>query len=177
MTHPADDVRTEIRRLAELDERELDRIRGLLRAVWPHVDVADFEHRHPDMLAAAWDGDELVSFLAIVERIVSVGGRLVPVGGIGGVVTLPEQQGKGLATLVTERAREHLESATDVRFGFLRCQDELLPFYARLGWQRIEASVTYLTTPSTPPADNAMVQPLRGECWPAGDVDLRGTAW
>lgn len=177
MTLPPDGVRMEVRILAKLDVTERGQVRALLQTVWPNVDLPDFERRHPDRLIAAWEGDALVGFLAIVERTLAVGPELVPVGGIGGVVTLPDRQGRGLGTRIMERAREHLERAGEVRFGFLRCQDELLPFYTRLGWHRIDAAVTYEMTPSTPPATNAMVLALRGEQWPPGDVDLRGTAW
>ena len=43
------------------------------------------------------NGEELVSHVGVLKHTISVGGNPVTVGGVGGVVTVAEAQGKGYA--------------------------------------------------------------------------------
>lgn len=161
----------------ELTPEQRSSIRHSLRCAWPGMDIADFERRHDGYYVVASVGARVSSFLAMVERTVDVGGSPVEVCGIGGVVTVPDARGRGYGTIVLERAREHMESASSADFGLLRCGEGVAHFYARLGWQRVRAKVRYEESSRVPPSDLAMVLPIREIGWPPGDVDLLGPPW
>jgi predicted GNAT family N-acyltransferase len=167
----------EVRRYDDLDGRELEQMMALLRSAYPDIDVADFRQRHAQTAVFARRSGRIASVLWIVEREVLAGGELVPVGGIGRVATWPSDRGRGLATTIMRTAAEHLAGRTTARFGLLRCDDDMIAFYRRLGWETIDGELTYRRTIHTPHVANAMVLSLHGDAWPGGPVDLQGTAW
>lgn len=75
---------------------------------------------------------KIVSHVWVAERPVFYRGQaILPTGGIGGVGTLPEYRGRGLATLLLEDAIAYMERkghAISMLFTGIN------PFYARLGW-------------------------------------------
>lgn len=75
---------------------------------------------------------KIVSHVWVAERPVFYRGQaILPMGGIGGVGTLPEYRGQGLATLLLEDAISYMKRkghAISMLF------TDINPFYARLGW-------------------------------------------
>ncbi len=75
---------------------------------------------------------KIVSHVWVAERPVFYRGQaILPMGGIGGVGTLPEYRGQGLATLLLEDAIAYMNRkghAISMLFTGIN------PFYARLGW-------------------------------------------
>jgi hypothetical protein len=120
-----------------------------------------------------------VSYVGVVRQTVSVGSTPVLVGGIGGVVTPAQEQGRGYATLTLEHAVTFLRDTLKVEFGFLFCSDRLIPFYRRQGWELVAAPVTAEQTHASPlvmPVQ-AMVLPFGGRTWPTGPVNLESLPW
>ncbi len=123
-------------------------------------------------------GGELAAHVGIDEREVTVGGRPVRVGTVGGVSTVPAWQGRGLATLALDTALAFIRNELGAPFGFLTCRDHLVPFYARRGWRLLLVPVRF-AQPATGCVElarpyEAMVSPCGNAAWPEGDVDLRG---
>lgn len=75
---------------------------------------------------------KIVSHVWVAERPVFYRGQaILPMGGIGGVGTLPEYRGQGLATLLLDDAIAYMKRkghAISMLFTGIN------PFYARLGW-------------------------------------------
>lgn len=116
--------------------------------------------------------------VGLLQHTISVGGREVKVGGIGSVVTALEFQGKGYASQAMRYARNLMCEEWAVDFGFLFCREQLVPFYERLGWQRVLEPVE-VEQPEGPvqwPLA-AMVLPCREQTWPAGRVQLNSLPW
>ena len=86
------------------------------------------------------DGHPL-SHVGIVKTSVRVGGRELTVGGIGGVATRPEAQGRHLVHAAMRQAAEFICHELGAEFGMLFCLPRLEPFYARQGWQALEDEV------------------------------------
>jgi len=65
-----------------------------------------------------------------------------------------------------------------VEFGLLVCEEDVVPFYERLGWQVVEGPLTFdqpggqATWPAV-----VMVLPCGGKAWPEGMIDLCGLPW
>lgn len=132
-----------------------------------------------DYYVRAWAGDQWVSLVEIVDRVVSVGGQPVRVGGIGGVSTLPEFRRQGYSTAALDAAARFIFDELGVSFGLLLCSDAMVPFYAARGWQCIDAPIYYewagkreLQTEGA-----AMFLPHGTATWPPGEVDFNGPSW
>ena len=120
-----------------------------------------------------------VSHVGILRHTLAVGERRVTVGGVGGVITRPEMQGSGYASLALERASAFMRDELDVEFGFLFCRDPLVPFYERHGWHLVAAPVT-VSQGEDPPLVmplNSMALPFAGRRWPPGAVNLDSLPW
>jgi predicted GNAT family N-acyltransferase len=109
---------------------------------------------------------------------VKAGGLDVTVGGIGGVVTVPEAKGRRYVHAGMRRAAEFMCEELKVDAGMLFCLQRLAPFYARQGWQLLEEEVEFdqpsgrLVSPF-----RVMVLPCRAFEWPTGRVEVEGLPW
>lgn len=102
-----------------------------LTTVWEILCGAFFEIEIDQIRIAEVDG-KIVSHVWVAERPVFYRGQtVIPMGGIGGVGTLPEYRGRGLATLLLEDAIAYMErKGQPISMLFTGIN----PFYARLGW-------------------------------------------
>lgn len=126
-----------------------------------------------------WEGDRLVTHVGVLDRAIRVGGQPWHVAGVYAVMTRPADRGKGYASAALEKAAAFMrDELPRAEHGLLVCIDERLPFYERLGWQRVEASVGFEQPGGRQINEiNTMVLPLRGRPWPTGEVDLCGLPW
>ncbi len=120
---------------------------------------------------------QLVSFLNLVDRQVLTDDTATHFFGLNNVITEPEYRGKGFSTALNRYAIQVMQETDPQACGFLFCADALIPFYARLGWQKFDGTVTV----SQPSGDklwpsNAMYFDLSGtRHWKT--VHLRGLPW
>ncbi len=123
------------------------------------------------------DGRPL-SHVGVIKTTVNAGGREITVGGIGGVATRPEAQGRHLVHAAMQQVQEFICHELGAEFGMLFCLPRLEPFYARQGWQTIEDEVEF-----DQPAGKVvwpyrvMVRPCGERIWPAGRVEVGGLPW
>lgn len=103
---------------------------------WPSPPSAE---RHLELLrrsthvVVALDGERVVGFVsAISDGVLSAYIPLLEV--------LPEYQGRGVGS---ELARRVLARLDDLYMVDLACDDELVPFYERLGFMRVGAAVGF----------------------------------
>jgi len=121
---------------------------------------------------------QLVSHVGVSGETVSVGQRVIHVGTIGGVVTIPSAQNKGYARTALQQAKSFMCDQLGVEFGMLFCLDRLVPFYQRLGWQRVQDFV-YIEQPTGKILSplNVMILPCQSQIWPTGTVDVQSLLW
>lgn len=121
-----------------------------------------------------------VSHVGVLKHTVSAGGVPVVVGGVGGVVTVPEMQGRGLAQRGMRHAAAFMCEEWGVEFGLLFCLDRLKPLYESLGWRHVpeRVEIEQESGPITAPF-NTMVLPCGDGAreWPAGEVKLNSFPW
>jgi predicted GNAT family N-acyltransferase len=123
-------------------------------------------------------GELLVSHVEIVERDANVGQETARLAGIGGVLILPEWRGRGLAKAGLQKAQAFICEELDVDFGLLMCDQEIVPFYSKLGWVEVEGELIY----DQPEGkvifdDRAMIFNCSDMSWPQGVIDLCGYSW
>ena len=131
--------------------------------------------KRKDVHAVVTVDGRIASHAGCVEREATVAGQPVRLGGVGGVVTRPEWQGRGLARLALEHIFTYLCRELGAEFGALFCREPLVAFYAHAGWRRIDAPVT-VDQPSEPIVAPLpfMVCPCADRAWPAGPINLNG---
>jgi len=121
--------------------------------------------------------DRPVSHVGVLKHVVNVAGQPVTVGGVGGVVTIPEEQNRGHARELMQHATRLL-AEWRVAAGLLFCLKRMVPFYESQGWQVVNQPVL-IEQPDgeiNSPLE-VMVLPLGGRPWPDGRVKLDSFPW
>lgn len=124
------------------------------------------------------DEGRALSHVGVIKTAVRAGGREVSVGGIGGVVTVPEAQGRQYVHAAMRQAADFIRHELGAEFGMLFCLPRLAAFYARQGWRVVEEEVEI-----EQPAGkivwpyHVMVWPCGERAWPAGRIEVGGLPW
>ena len=167
----------EIKQTIALTDEETRRLFGWgenIFGILPHSIIWRSKELHFVLYA---DGKP-VSHVGLLRHVVRVNGQRVTVAGLGGVVTIPEAQKKGVAHRLMQHAAKFLEREWKVDAGLLFCLPQMEAYYSRLGWQTIKAPVTIeqptgrITSPMP-----AMIMPLSKKPWPTGNVELQSLPW
>lgn len=135
-----------------------------------------------DVHTLAYVDSVLVGHVGFQRRTITVGAGEVPVAGTGGVLVRARARGAGLGVRVMARAQQAMIADEFVRFGYLGCREEVVPFYERAGWQRIVATERHMSMRNPDEiviadAGPILIFPTRDLQWPPGDIDLHGTPW
>ncbi|NNF15302.1 MAG: GNAT family N-acetyltransferase [Gammaproteobacteria bacterium] len=124
-----------------------------------------------------YDDASLASHVGLLQHRVVVDEQSYRVGGVGGVVTLPHQQGKGYASALMEEACRRM-AAWHVDAGLLFCRPQLQKFYSRRDWTMVTAPVTvHQAERIIEMPVQAMVKPVNLAAWPSGPVHVPGLPW
>lgn len=142
------------------------------------VEDADYRWRPKDLHFITEEDGRPVSHVGLLKTVVLAGGREVAVGGVGGVVTVPEARGRRHVHAAMRRAAEFMCAELGVDAGMLFCLPRLAPFYARQGWREVEEEVE-IEQPQgrTLWPYHVMVLPCAGRAWPPGRVEVGGLPW
>jgi predicted GNAT family N-acyltransferase len=142
------------------------------------VEDKRFSWRPKDWHFIVEEDGHVLSHVGVMETSVRVGENDIKVGGIGGVVSVPEAQGRGNIRAAMSRAAEFMHDKLQVEFGMLFCLPRLVPFYARQNWQLLSDPVEF-----EQPSGNvispfhSMVLPFDNRAWPAGEIKVGGLPW
>ena len=142
------------------------------------IEDAEYRWRPKDYHFITEEEGRVLSHVGVVKTAVRAGGREVTVGGVGGVVTRPEAQGRRLVHDAMLQAADFICRELGAEFGMLFCLPRLAPFYARQGWLMVEDEVEI-----EQPAGNivwpfrVMVRPCGARDWPAGRIEVGGLPW
>ena len=169
---------TQIKHIAELTRADQASIDQLNQQTFPEH-AGDYTWAPVDWFVLVYAGDVLASKVEIVDRIGTVAGQPVHLGGIGGVGTLPALRRRGLSSIALRAAVDFMGAKLDVAFGLLICEPQTIPLYQVLGWQVINAPLSF-DQPGREKVlfdEITMVLPCAGQAWPAGPVDLCGLPW
>ena len=118
-----------------------------------------------------------VTHVGIVKHSVRIGSVHKTVGGIGGVVTVPQKQKQGLAKICLLHTHSYMRHELAVEYGFLFCIERLVSYYSDIGWRIIDDRVL-VNQPC-----GALFAPLCSmvfefsEPWPKGLVKLDSLPW
>jgi predicted N-acetyltransferase YhbS len=142
------------------------------------IEDAAYRWRPKELHFVTEEDGRAVSHVGLVKTKVTAGGHEVTVGGVGGVVTRPEAEGRRLVHAAMREAARYMRSELGVEFGMLFCLPRLAPFYERQGWRLVEDEVE-IDQPDGPVVwpYRVMVLPCGESVWPAGRVEVGGLPW
>jgi predicted N-acetyltransferase YhbS len=167
----------EIRFAESLTDGERQSLFGWAENIFGEED-AKYRWREKDYHFITEEGGRALSHVGLLKTTVKAGGREVAVGGVGGVATRPEAQGRHYVHAAMKRAAEFLCAELGVEFGMLFCLPRLVPFYARQGWQLIEEEVEFEQPAGKVVSPfRVMILPCGERAWPAGKVEVAGFPW
>ncbi len=132
-----------------------------------------------DLHVLVLEAGEVLSNVEIFERQVTVGGKPVHLGGIGGVSTLKAWRRRGLAEAALKVAQAYLRAPLAVDFGLLLCGETMIQYYAKFGWKLVARQV-WIDQPQGRILFHdcpTMILPVCQSDWPPGEIDLCGLPW
>src|SRR5687768_8320735 len=167
----------EIRTFQALPEAERQALSGWRGDLFG-VNALGLRWRSKDRHFVLYETGAPLANASVLRHEMQLGDRPVVIGGLGGVITLPEARGRGLARRVVGRATEFFREDLGASFGLLFCLPRLVPFYESQGWTLVEAGVL-IDQPGgkVPSPVPVMVLPFEDEPWPAESVDLGSLPW
>jgi GNAT superfamily N-acetyltransferase len=127
------------RLLRATDAHKLERMAEAAFADSPLVRTTDWAK--PDLWFLERQGETILGCVGVVWREIAADGAFVRVGGVANLVVLPEARGTGLGARLLGRALDEMRAMPAVASGILLCDTHLVPFYERLGWHRVTASI------------------------------------
>ena len=166
----------EIRQSDALTEAEKEKLYGWGDDIFGADDL-NLRWRPKDLHFLMDVDGEAVSHVGVLKHEVGVAGKLLAVGGVGGVVTIPAFQRKGYARELMLRAAEFLKE-WQVDAGLLFCLQRRVPYYESQGWQVLKYPVT-IEQPAgeiVSPLE-VMVLSFGKGVWPDGEVQLNSFPW
>lgn len=167
-----------------LSDRQKNGITQLRSVVYPPEVLATlpglaFTWASPQWSVLLWEEDELVSRVGLVVREITSNGETKTIGGIGGVMTHPDRQGKGYASRAMREAAKLFNEELGVAFALLFCRPHLVEFYKRVQWKPFQGLV-FVDQPQGKiefSVNGAMVLDVKEQAPIHGVLDLNGFPW
>jgi hypothetical protein len=159
------------------------RIIELSNEVYPPGSIPDWaaamQWAPKTLRSMVWNEELLACHVGALVRDVVMDGRLVRVGGIGGVMTAPAVRRRGYARAALATMRRYLIDDQQVSFLLLFCPADLCSFYGHLGWQSFmnapvieqRSKKVQLLSCRTMVQEGTEIAPI------SGTLDLRGAPW
>jgi aminoglycoside 2'-N-acetyltransferase I len=170
-------MKIEVRHDGALTAAEREYLNHWSRAMFG-AEAAEYKWSDVDWHVLVWNEGEIVTHVEIVDRMGTVDGRPVRLGGIGGVAAATAWRGRGLASAAVARAGAFMRGEMGVEFGLLVCGPKMVGFYGRLGWQEVEGPLLVDQPGGKVELEGpVMVLPCQEQRWPGGAIDLCGLPW
>jgi len=168
----------------QLSDRQKNDIQQLRSVVYPPEVLAtlpgiSFSWASPQWSVLLWEQDELVAKVGLLVREIISNGEAKSIGGIGGVMTHPEKQGKGYASEAMREAAKIFDEKSNVSYALLFCRPHLVEYYKRLLWKPFEGLV-FVEQPQGKiefSANGAMVLDVKEQAPLKGSIDLNDLPW
>lgn len=161
-----------------LDDKTKELLNSIISSEFKEVPIVqELEWAEPDWSVIRYRNRKIVSFCNIVERIVDFDENEYKIGGINNVITPERFRGKGYATEILMYAQNFIFNDLGKEYGMLLCGDDLLEFYKKLSWYKVDGPVTYLqSTGIRTWKANVMLLAKEGKIL-AKKIDLNGLPW
>ena len=133
----------------------------------------------PDFVFIKYEGDTIVTFYHVVLRSVNFDGLAYQIGGINNVITPEQFRGNGYSTQLLRETECILYNELKCDYGLLLCADNLLPYYSRLNWYKVDAKLYYDQPDGKQLYDSntMLIGPQTKDKIEPSVIDLNGLPW
>ncbi len=160
----------------------LEPIRGKLKAYingeFGHIPIVnETEWATPDWTIIYYVNDTIAAFYNIVETEIIIDNEVCKVGGVNNVITPKEFRGKGYASKLLKEAEHLIFHELKCDLGLLLCADDLIPFYERLNWYKVNCPVYFEQSSGVNLWKSNTMLLSRKERVRPDKIDLQGLPW
>lgn len=167
-----------VKKYVELANETKDKLTSLINSEFGHIPIVnETEWATPDWTIIQFVNDEIATFYNIVIREIIIDGEKIKVGGINNVITPKEFRGKGYASKTLSETEYLIFNDLTCELGVLLCADNLIPFYERLNWYKVDCTVYFAqSTGQKIWKANTMFLSRNKKLSPS-KIDLNGAPW
>lgn len=134
----------EITAYSELDNEIKSKLENFVEGEFGHIPIVKkTEWAKPDWTIILYHNNEIAAFYNIIEREILIDGTNVKIAGINNVITPKEFRGNGYASKVLRKTEALIFEDLKSELSILLCADNLIPFYKRLNWYKVDCPVYF----------------------------------
>ena len=167
-----------IERFTELTTQTKEQLDTIIEGEFGQIPIVkETSWALPDWTIINYNHSEIAAFYNVVVREISIDEQHFKAAGINNVITTKKFRGKGLSTKTLSETKTYLFEDLNLDLGLLLCADDLVPFYNRLGWYKIDCPVFFdQPTGKKVWTANTMLLTNRNILYPQ-KIDLNGLPW
>ncbi len=168
----------EIKKYYELSKKIKDKLNFYIKSEFGHIPIVNkTEWATPDWTIIYYENNLIATFYNIVERDVLIDNEVFKVGGINNVITPKEFRRKGYASKILRETEYLIFEEMNCDLGILLCADDLIPFYERLNWYKVDCPVYFKQSSGVKLwVSNAMLLQKNEKMSPQR-IELNGLPW
>lgn len=137
----------QVKRYNELEQSVKDQLNSFIDSEFGHIPIVrETQWATPDWTIIYFQDGAIATFYNIVKRTITIDNEAIKIGGINNVITPKEFRGKGYASKTLKETEALLFEDLKCSLGVLLCADELIPFYQRLNWYKVDCPVYFEQT-------------------------------
>ena len=134
----------EINKYTELSRHTRDQLNSCINSEFGHIPIVnETEWATPNWTIIYYDNTQIATFYNIVEREITIDNKNFRIGGINNLITPKKFRGKGYASKILRETEHLIFEDLNCDMGVLLCADNLITFYERLNWYKIECPVYF----------------------------------
>lgn len=163
---------------ADLDTDTKNTLEFYIEKEFGHIPlVKQTQWASPDWSLFWLNGDKLVSFCNIVIREVHINGQVIKVGGLNNMITPTEHRGKKYSTNLLQAFERVIFEDLNLDAGLLLCADNLVPFYHRLNWRKVDCPVFFEQADGKKQWEANTMMLFNTTPYQPTSIDLNGLPW
>jgi hypothetical protein len=136
-----------IHKTSELSIERKQQLDKLIDNEFGHIPIVkETEWAKPDWTIIYFLNGEIATFYNVIQRTIFVDKKPFQAAGINNVITAPAFRGQGFSSKVLTETKQFIFQELKRDIGLLLCADNLIPFYEKLSWYKVECPVFFEQT-------------------------------
>lgn len=168
----------EIKKYSRLTDQTKEKLNSLIEGEFGHIPIVkETKWATPDWTIIQYENDQIATFYNIVIREIIIDGETLRISGINNVITPKKFRRKGYASNSLRETEYLIFDDLSCDLGVLLCADDLIPFYERLNWYRIDCPVYFKQSTGRKIWTANTMLLTRNEKLHPTLIDLNGVPW
>ncbi|MDY8136231.1 GNAT family N-acetyltransferase [Aquimarina sp. 2201CG5-10] len=134
----------EVKKYTELSKHTIEELKFYINNEFGHIPIViETEWAIPDWTIIYYENEQIATFYNIVLREILIDNKKYKTAGINNVITPKEFRGKGYASKALSTTEYLIFKDLKCDLGVLLCADDLIAFYQRLNWYKVNCPVYF----------------------------------